>query len=177
MHIYVIKYKTKTKTKMEAIKDMGIINVNNLADYILFKYGPMSHLKLQKLVYYSEAYHLAYFQQSLITEDFEAWVHGPVCVELYHGLKGNSRLYSDVGFTGDYDPEILLQQQLSTGQIDVISEILSALSNWSGSELEASTHKELPWINARQGYGPADICNVKISKSLMLSYYKSEIYG
>lgn len=32
-----------------------------LSDYILKHYGPMSHLKLQRLLFYCDAYHLAYF--------------------------------------------------------------------------------------------------------------------
>lgn len=39
----------------------------DLANYILYKYGSMSHLKLQKLLFYCDAYHLAYFDEELIT--------------------------------------------------------------------------------------------------------------
>jgi uncharacterized phage-associated protein len=64
---------------MEPLKNLGKVNAQILADYILQKYGSMSHLKLQKLLYYCESYHLAYFDDILIPEEFEAWVHGPVC--------------------------------------------------------------------------------------------------
>lgn len=44
-------------------KNMGTIDSIILSDYILKHYGPMSHLKLQKLLFYCDAYHLAYFDK------------------------------------------------------------------------------------------------------------------
>jgi uncharacterized phage-associated protein len=55
---------------MESLKKLGKVNAQMIADYILQKYGPMSHLKLQKLLYYCESYHLAYFDDNLILEEF-----------------------------------------------------------------------------------------------------------
>ena len=162
---------------MEAIKNIGKLNAHLLADFILQKYGPMSHLKLQKLLYYCEAYHLAYFEESIINEDFEAWVHGPVCREVYNSLKGNSVLYTDLGFNGNYNPEGELQQVLSSNQFELLSDVLSELSNWSGLELENATHNELPWREARKDLGPADRCENKISKETMKLFYKAELNG
>jgi uncharacterized phage-associated protein len=47
----------------------------------------ISNLKLQKLVYYTQAWHLALHDLPLFDEDFEAWVHGPVIPDLYHTYK------------------------------------------------------------------------------------------
>jgi uncharacterized phage-associated protein len=47
----------------------------------------VSHKKLQKLLYYVEAWNLVHLDSPLLDEDFEAWVHGPVVPELYHVLK------------------------------------------------------------------------------------------
>ena len=38
----------------------------------------LTNLKLQKLMYYSQAWHLALRDIPLFNEDFQAWVHGPV---------------------------------------------------------------------------------------------------
>lgn len=48
----------------------------------------INNLKLQKLVYYSQAWHLAIHGIPLFKEDFQAWVHGPVVPELYQKYKG-----------------------------------------------------------------------------------------
>lgn len=160
---------------MEVIKDFKTIDTIVLSNYILKHYGPMSHLKLQKLVYYCDAYSLAYFGKPLITDDFEAWVHGPVCRRLYDSLKDKSKLYSDVAYTFDgvdVDKEF---NSLTSDQQSLIIDVLSQLSSWSSFELEASTHQEPPWKNARKGYGEADKCSVVINKDDMKKFYHSEI--
>jgi uncharacterized phage-associated protein len=160
---------------METIKDYKTIDTIVLSNYILKHYGPMSHLKLQKLVYYCDAYSLAYFGKQLITDDFEAWVHGPVCRRLYDNLKDKSKLYSDVAYTSDgvdVDKEF---SSLTSDQQSLITSILDQLSTWTSFELESSTHQEDPWINARKGYSEADKCCVIINKNDMKEYYCKEI--
>ena len=73
---------------MKTLDNFKKIKITTLAGYVLKNYGPMSHLKLQKLLFYCQAYHLAYFKEPLFDEDFEAWVHGPVCRIIYDSLKG-----------------------------------------------------------------------------------------
>ena len=160
---------------MKLLKNITKINAQLLADYILQKYGPMSHLKLQKLLFYCEGYHLAYFDTNLLSEDFEAWVHGPVCRQVYNNLRDSSVLYTDLGFSGTYNPEAELQKILSSDQTQLLDDVLSVLSTWTGLELENSTHNELPWQEARKGFAPADKCVKIISKETMRSFYKADI--
>ena len=47
----------------------------------------ITHLKLQKLIYYSQAWSLALNGIALFEEDFEAWAHGPVIPEVYQEYK------------------------------------------------------------------------------------------
>ena len=134
---------------MESIKNLGKVNAQMLADYILQKYGPMSHLKLQKLLYY--------------------------CRKVYDNLKDSSVLYVDLGFAGTNNPEAELNNLLSSDQSQLIIDVLNELSAWTGLELENATHSELPWCEARQGLGPADRCEKIISKNTMKSFYKAEL--
>ncbi|SFZ90344.1 Uncharacterized phage-associated protein [Flaviramulus basaltis] len=163
---------------MESLNNFKSIKVSTLSGYILKYFGPMSHLKLQKLLYYCQAYHLAHFEEPLFEEDFEAWVHGPVCRSVYNTLKGKSILYSDVTYSEyDFDSEINLKDVISSSQLEVVDEVLETLSKWTGLELESATHKETPWIEARLGYSQGDICNVNISKASMLNFYRAEMNG
>ncbi|HAF36720.1 MULTISPECIES: Panacea domain-containing protein [Sphingobacterium] len=148
-----------------------------LADYILLNYNPMSHLKLQKLLFYCEAYHLAYFNSSLIDEEFEAWVHGPVCREVFDIYKSKAVLYKDLVFEGDKG-DVLKQIDalgLSSDQVDLLNDVLNTLNSWSAFELESATHREYPWIQARAGVPAGDKCANKISKETMRDFYKSEL--
>lgn len=150
-----------------------------LGEYIIKHYGPMSHLKLQKLLYYCDAYHLAYFQRELLTERFEAWVHGPVCPSLYHRLKDLSVLYDDLKYSyepGETDVDTVFET-LTGDQKQLIKDVLDTLSKWTGFELECATHRDLPWIEARKGYGEADVCTNEISKELTMNYYRKELFG
>ena len=164
---------------MEAINVIGTSTAETVANYILKHYGPMSHLKLQKLLFYTQAYHLAYFDKPLFAEDFQAWIHGPVCREVYDSQKGNSLLYGDIGFNTatEKDPDGEIAQVLSSSQKELLVDVLGELSQWTGLELEASTHKEEPWISARKGFTPADRCENVISKESMRAFYKSELNG
>ena len=63
-------------------------SVLNVAQYVLNKVGDMTTLKLQKLVYYCQAWSLAWDGKPLFDEEFEAWANGPVCPELFKKHKG-----------------------------------------------------------------------------------------
>lgn len=148
-----------------------------LSDYILMKYGTMSHLKLQKLLFYCDAYHLACFDTSLIDEDFEAWVHGPVLREVYKILNDDSQMYAEVSFDKDEDTIQTLFSNLTCDQQELVIDVLESLKNWSEFQLEIAIHREQPWMEARRGYEPSEKCTVKISKETTRIYYRSELNG
>lgn len=163
---------------MKSLENFSKIKVTTLAGYILKYFGPMSHLKLQKLLYYCQAYHLASFKTELFEEDFEAWVHGPVCRNVYDIIKGKSILYSDVEYSEyDFDSTIILKDVVSSDQFELLNDVLKPLSTWTGSELETATHNETPWIIARGSKKPNENCNEIISKEEMLKYYTEELNG
>lgn len=153
----------------------GQIDSVVLANYILKHYGPMSHLKLQKLLFYCDAYCLAFFGRELISDRFEAWVHGPVCRKVYDEMKGASVLYTDMAYSPingiDEDAEF---DRLPTDVKELLTDVLRNLNTWTGYQLEISTHNELPWQQARMGYSEADKCHVEISKETTRNYYRSQ---
>lgn len=145
-----------------------------LANYILKHYGPMSHLKLQKLLFYCDAYCLAFFGQELINDKFEAWVHGPVCRKVYNEMKGFSVLYTDMSYSPMAVNEDEIFDTLPLDVKDLLKDVLDSLSNWTGIELERATHRELPWMEARRGYAEADKCHVEISKETTRTFYRAQ---
>lgn len=159
---------------MKITKRQSTIDSLVLSDYIVKHYGPMSHLKLQKLLFYCDAYNLAYFDKELITDRFEAWVHGPVSRKVYNSLKDKSILYSDLAYIDDGEDVDGKINNLASSQVELLKSVLDTLSTWTGRELEVATHKERPWIEARKGYAEADLCCVEISKEITKQYYKEE---
>jgi uncharacterized phage-associated protein len=156
---------------MDKIREITKTSAVELANYILQEKGVMSHLKLQKLLYYCQGYHLGYFENELIPEDFEAWVHGPVCRKVYDEFKNTSTLHYDLEFKG---PKISLRQ-LTTEQKELIDEVLDVYSQYAGFELEIMTHKELPWKKARGNTPPFASSNENIDKRVMLNFFKEEL--
>lgn len=161
---------------------MGLTKVDSieLSRYILAKCGTMSHLKLQKLIYYVEAWHLAYFQQPLIDEDFLAWVHGPVVEKVWQKYRDETApLFSTIGIKPECVSEVVdgFESKLEESQKDIILDVLKEYSDKSAYHLECLTHDEWPWIEARKGLPPDIKSSSKISKKTMLDFYRLQLYG
>lgn len=65
-----------------------MVDVFDVAEYILGKIGFVSTMKLQKLAFYSQALSLVENGEPLFPEHFQAWVNGPVCYELFSCHRG-----------------------------------------------------------------------------------------
>ncbi|MDB6118895.1 MAG: putative prophage protein, partial [Verrucomicrobiaceae bacterium] len=67
-------------------------NALDVAKYFLSKADAdeagdvISNLKLQKLLYYAQGFHLALTGAPLFEEDIQAWVHGPVVREVWQAF-------------------------------------------------------------------------------------------
>ena len=157
------------------MQPFGTVSAIFLSQYIL-SYVPSNQLKLQKLVYYSEAWHLAYFERPLIPEDFEAWVHGPVVRSLWDHYKGRGNIFSSQFCL---KPEISEKVRVHTAhrlnpeQIQMIDDVLKEYGNKTAYHLESLSHSELPWREARRGYDQSERSEVVISKDTMKRYYQS----
>lgn len=144
------------------------ITVFDVANYFLHIVdreagSSITHLKLQKLVYYAQAWHLVFTGRPLFNERIEAWVHGPVCPDLYERFKGS-------GYSNLPAPEEPLYKfdQEETETLDAVWE---CYGDYDGKYLEDLTHQELPWNEARKGYAPGEHCTEEISLKTMREFY------
>ena len=128
----------------------------------------ISHKKLQKLVYYTQVWSLVLNKEPLIKERFEAWVHGPVVPALY-------RKYSGSGDQNLSLPEKTPLPQLSKKQERIIDSVMKTYGKYDAHYLEALTHSEKPWQDARRGLGTFEGSKNVISKNSIIEYY-SELY-
>ncbi len=152
-------------------QDLGYI----ITHYVNQKGDTVSHKKLQKLLYYVEAWHLVNFGQPILDENFEAWVHGPVIPELYHKLKefgfNNLKVINDE--SDSVGKEIVSKNDLNKEQIELIESVLVRYGSLTSFELELLTHSEAPWLEARKDYPPHVPCNSIISKERMKEFYSN----
>jgi uncharacterized phage-associated protein len=125
----------------------------------------MSAMKLQKLVYYSQAWSLAWTERPLFAEGIQAWANGPVVRSLYEKHRGHFR----VG-RGFFDGE---PARISADQADVIGRVLKHYGDKDPQWLSNLTHLETPWKRARQGLPDGARSAAIITNESMLEYYSS----
>jgi uncharacterized phage-associated protein len=125
---------------------------------------PVSNLKLQKLLYYCQGWHLAIRGSVLFEDRLEAWVHGPVQPSVYGTYKHNRWM----AITGDVDAA-----QLDADEKSVVDEVLEVYGADSGYELELRTHMEAPWVQARDGIPRDQESRALITTDSMKKYFES----
>jgi uncharacterized phage-associated protein len=148
--------------------EVGKYSVFEIANWFLSK-EPMSHLKLQKLCYYAQAWNYALKNNRLIDSDFQAWIHGPVSPALYE--KFRSFGFDSIKITGKYKCSI------DDEDLEILESVWMTYGSYAANALEALTHRELPWIEARTGYKSEERCQVVILPSTMKKYYLSIYNG
>jgi uncharacterized phage-associated protein len=142
-----------------------IMSVLDVAEYILRSRGEMTAMKLQKLVYYSQAWSLVWDERPLFDEKIQAWANGPVCRSLYsmHRQQFSIR------------PEMFMrtEPQLDEQARRTIDAVLSFYGEKSAQWLSDLTHLEDPWKKARErsNAAPGEASEEEISLSDMHEYY------
>lgn len=155
-----VTWKELQKQNLETPK----IRVFDVAAYILEKKGTMSTMKLQKLVYYSQAWSLVWDETPLFQENIEAWANGPVVRDLFDYHRGMYEI-SEIPIG---NPRLLDQEQR-----DTVDAILEYYGHRPAQWLIDLTHMEEPWIQARKGLPPLERGNRVIPLDTMAHYYSS----
>lgn len=137
------------------------ISVFDVAAYILEKRGPM---KLQKLVYYCQAWSLVWDEEPLFREEIEAWSNGPVVRELYDAHRGQFKLSSLP--KGN-------RAKLNEYQVETINSVLEHYGDKDSQWLSDLTHEEDPWKEARHGLAPGQRGDRVIDHASMCEYYSA----
>lgn len=119
---------------------------------------PMHTVKLQKLVYYCQAWHTTALDRPLFDDSIQAWEHGPVVPQVWHARRG----YSSIAAT-DLSVDVPEIDALSVQVVDAVLAFYGSMSAW---DLEALTHNEPPWKDI---YYP--MANRVITPEAMRVYY------
>ena len=140
------------------------VRVFDVAAYILEKMKPMTTMKLQKLVYYSQAWALVWDEEPLFEEKIEAWANGPVVRDLFDYHRGMYEISAmPIG-----NPRLLNEVQQET-----VDAVLQYYGDKSAQWLIELTHMEDPWVQARKGLPPLERGNRVIPLDTMADYYSS----
>ena len=139
--------------------------------------SPMTHKKLQKLCYYAYCWFIVYYNDlERITEDnmsdirvlcsdrFQAWIHGPVSPRLY-------QRYREYGWQDI--PKVISKPTVPAEIETLLTDVWDAYGSFTAAQLEAISHSETPWKNARRGLSCGEACSNEISNYDILIYYSS----
>lgn len=148
---------------------MALATANLVAERIISlsheKHNPVSNLKLQKLIYYAQAWYLALHKKALFEADIEAWVHGPVVPAVFRNYKGYK--WSSIPDSGLHDTHPFSAH---------LEDVWRVYGRFSAYDLERLTHSEGPWKEARHGLAPDASSNNVITKASMREYYSARLH-
>jgi len=139
------------------------VSAHAVADYLLTLQDDesgelISNLKLQKLLYYAQGYHLALFDKPLFDEQILAWKHGPVVRSIWEKYRDfESRA---IPRPDRYDPRALKKETK-----EFLNEVYQVVGQFSAWKLRNMTHEEAPWKDTRQGG--------VITRKAMKTYFKT----
>lgn len=165
-----------------------MLTAEQVADYFLRLVDEdagdgISNLKLQKLVYYAQAWHLAITDEPLFLDEIEAWKHGPVVPSLYIKYKRfgwesirPSAIAPAVLSMKPWEPSVIRRSKTSVALVKkatkaILGDVWETYGQFSAKRLEELTHSEDPWIDARQGCKPHEASSAVISRETMHRYY------
>lgn len=123
----------------------------------------ITNLKLQKLLYYAQAWFMVNNNGKLLFEDdIEAWKYGPVVRSVYDNFKKYNSSPIEISKRRRKIKPLEKNEEI------FLEEFSITFYKFSASELVAMTHNERPWIDA---YSKSP--NSVIDTSVMYEFYKS----
>jgi uncharacterized phage-associated protein len=137
---------------------------SDVAAAVLNLIGPTDTFRLQKLVYYCQAWYLVWAGRPLFDDRIEAWANGPVIPALYKQHRGRFTVSEVAGG----DPSALTEAQATATRA-----VVDAYGRLSGRQLAKLTHEEAPWQEARQGLAPAERGSREITLDSMAAFYSA----
>ena len=137
-----------------------------IAEYIIAIGKEISPLALQKILYYAQGFYKAFFGKFLFEDDCQAWVHGPVYVNIYEKYRDFKS--ANISIDIDYDIEDIIADE----KREILDVIIKYFGYYNGKALEKMSHYETPWINARKGLLPTENSNNIINKNDIKEYFE-----
>lgn len=124
----------------------------------------LCNMRLQKLVYYAQSWHLAATGTPLFQDQIVAWKHGPVISSLYHHFKTYGLAIPP--------SEGAIPAGLSSSDREFIESIWNRYKDFSGTGLRNLTHREAPWVEAWARRNPEDqYPDVEITLEAMRTFF------
>ena len=143
----------------------------DVAAFLLEQLGGMSAMKLQKLVYYAQAWSLALHKRPLFQQEIQAWSYGPVIPELYATHRRQFVVTrEDIGGAGNAS-----EVKADTLALTVVGHVVRSYGQKDGVQLSDLTHAEDPWRFARARVPELSRSQAIITHEAMQRFYQKLI--
>jgi uncharacterized phage-associated protein len=160
-------------------------SILDMSEYLIIRFQiegiPLTPLKLQKILYYIQAWHLVFFDKKPLFDDqVEAWVNGPVYKKVYDTYKNDFKVHEPILLPlSENDLAKNLESSnkklnLSPEEQEFLEAIIQRYGYMSPEKLVMLSHSEKPWNEARKGLMPFQASQNIISLESMFEYYNSK---
>lgn len=140
--------------------------------------GGISHMKLQKLVFYSYGWWLAYDADPLMNEGPEVWKFGPVFSSLYNVMSPfGSNPFTATQRDRPFVPAPLISEEDNRTN-ELISWVWDRYGGLSSFTLSDETHKPgTPWQTEAAKYNYCVPLHHKIPDAVIKDYFSRQAQG
>ncbi|NMC57263.1 MAG: DUF4065 domain-containing protein [Eubacteriaceae bacterium] len=160
-----LTYKKSKEATELLLNEKNIENkIDIVIDYLLYKCEYITHLELQKILYYIQGFYYCFKKSYIFAEDCEAWVRGPVYPTVYQKYKEYQ--FNPINGVDDWDDTLLTNYEKA-----VLDSVIKNFCCYSGKTLEKFTHSEAPWLETRGDLLPTESSNRVISKELIGNFF------
>lgn len=141
-------------------------DVHDVAAAVIARTGPESPMKLQKLLYYAQAWHLAEYGEPLFDAEIEAWRMGPVVRSVWDRHRHQNRV--EAWDEGD-------ATALTPRESQLVASVVARYGGFNRDDLSAMTHDEEPWQRARAGLPDSEPSSAPLSRAVMAAYFRRQV--
>lgn len=134
-----------------------VASPQDAAAYIKSQFSFSGEVQMQKLVYYSQAWHMVWNGRPLFKEPIEAWVMGPVVRSLRYTAAAKPTAFD-----------------LTEDEKQSIEAVIRHYGVHYGWTLSEQTHQELPWVQTRGELPAGAHSDREIPRRLIRSYYTEQ---
>lgn len=149
------------------------LSAKRVAEYFIWKSAaerrPLTNKKLQKLLYYSQAWSLVLRNKRLFPERIEAWVHGPAIRSVYSDFKKFG--FDPITDSVSADEVAKIPTEVKT----FLDQVWAAYGKYDAAYLEHMTHLEQPWQKAREGIEAHVGSDIEITTDSMKEFYSARL--
>lgn len=162
------------------------VNIEDLSEYLIYRSNfqkiPFTPLKLQKILYFLQAWHLVYFDKHpFFNEVPEAWANGPVYRVVYNKYKKKWLKNDPILVSYKSENELTKKVKdlekglkITAQQKKLMELVLNTYLRYTPEKLIIVTHLDEPYIHARKGYDTFDACEVQINLDEVFNYYNKK---